>query len=522
MKKIFFLVVMLGIFKVSQAQITFQKTYGGTGFDQGNSVQQTNDGGFIVAGYTKSFGAGGKDVYLVKTASDGTLEWAKTYGGTGDDSGNYVQQTSDGGFIIAGQTNSFGVLDGVYLVKTASDGALQWAKTFGGDIGYAVQQTNDGGFIITGEAYYLGPGYLDVYLIKTASNGALQWTKTFGGTDGEYGNSVQQSNDGGFIIAGYTGSFGVDGEVYLVKTKSDGSLEWAKTFGGTGAEYGCSVQQTNDGGFIISGITWDLTSLNQNADVYIVKTSSDGTLQWTKTFGDTTRDQGYSIQQTNDGGFIIIGFSISFGFGDPDCYLIKTDSAGNQLWSKTFVGASLDIGYSIQQTNDGGFIITGGPQTAKDDVFLIKTDSNGNSGTVIYCYETAVTSIVGSLGVEGSTATQTGSGGTEGNPATQTGTGGVETAICTTDGVHEPENLNSISLSPNPFSTETTISVQNSKFEVQSFILYDVFGRAVKTLNFEHGAHNFKLERGNLGSGIYFYKVSGDGNVLGTGKVIVE
>ena len=307
------------------------KIFGGTEWDFAYSVQQTSDGGYIVSGSTESLGAGNDDVYLIKTDSSGNTLWAKTFGGTGSESGQSVQQTSDGGYIIAGKTASLGSgNEDIYLIKTDSSGDTLWTKTFGEtslDEGFSVQQTSDGGYIIVGNAgEYLLESY--VYLIKTDDSGDTLWTKTYGGTSLDGGNSVQQTNDGGYIIAGWTRSFGAgDMDVYLIKTDESGDTLWTKTFGGQSSDQGQSVKQTSDGGYIIVGWTGSFGA--GDSDVYLIKTDGSGDTLWTKTFGGTDLDWGYSVQQTNDGGYIVAGRTRSFGAGDMDVYLIKTDANGD-------------------------------------------------------------------------------------------------------------------------------------------------------------------------------------------------
>jgi hypothetical protein len=359
--------------------ILWTKTYGGDSYETGYSVQQTSDGGYIIVGSTWSFDAGFADVYLIKTDANGDTVWTKVYGGTNDDVGRSVQQTSDEGFIIVGGTRSFGAgYSDIYLIRTDTNGDAIWTKTFGGtdwDYGRSVQQTSDGGFIVVGETGSFGEGGSDVYLIRTDTNGDAVWTKTYGGTADDYGYSVQQISDGGFIVAGELGSFGEGGtDVYLVKTDANGDTVWTKTYGGTTSDYGYSVQQTSDKGYIIAGETW---SFGQGgADIYLIKTDANGDTIWTKTYGGANNDYGYSVQQTSGGGYIIAGETWSFGEGGADVYLIKANKNGNTIWTKTYGGTASDLGYSVKQTFNGGYIIAGKTSSfgaGLTDVYLIKT-----------------------------------------------------------------------------------------------------------------------------------------------------
>jgi hypothetical protein len=353
------------------------KTFGGLENDEGFAVQQTSDGGYIITGYTESFGVGPRNVYLIKTYANGNTQWTRTYGGTDTDCGFSVQQSSDGGYIIAGWTSSFGAGSyDVYLIKTNFNGDTLWTKTFGWDYdekSYSVQQTNDGGYIIVG---YTGmPPQRDIYLIKTNAIGNRQWARTFQvGYADDVGYSVQQTFDGGYIISGYTGNQ-VNHDVYLVKTDTNGYVIWSNTVGGSNDDQSFSVQQTYDSGYIITGFTKSFGAGEE--DVYLIKTNANGDTLWTKTYGGAAKDIGRCVQQTIDGGYIIIGETWSFGAGENDFYLIRTNTNGNTLWTKTFGGSGQDGGYSVRQTSDQGYIITGttrcfGPGNAS--VWLIKTE----------------------------------------------------------------------------------------------------------------------------------------------------
>ena len=315
----------------SNGNLAWQRTYGGSGYDFGFSVDQTTDGGYIVVGGTSSFKVNNLDVYLLKLNSDGSLAWQNTFGGNIDDYALSVQQTTDGGYIVAGATTSFGAGDcDVYVLKINPDGSLAWEKTFGGngeDQAASIQQTTDGGYIVAGVTTSFGAGDCDVYVLKINPDGSLAWEKTFGGNGEDQAASIQQTTDGGYIVAGVTTSFGAGScDVYVLKLNSDGSLAWQKTYGGDAADYASSIQQTTDGGYIVAGVTGLFES--GSSDAYILKLNSDGSLAWQKTYGGNGYDAASSIQQTTDGGYIVAGVTKSFGAGYEDVYILKLDSNG--------------------------------------------------------------------------------------------------------------------------------------------------------------------------------------------------
>jgi hypothetical protein len=361
------------------SQQRWERTYGGARDDQGYSVQQTSDTGYIVAGATISFG-NYLQVYVVKTNASGDTLWTQTYGGTGIDYGTSVQQTSDGGYIITGLSDSYGNGEQVYLIKTNASGDTLWTRTYGGsgvEVGQSVQQTSDGGYIVAGRSNSYGDS-MQVYLIKTDASGDTLWTRTYGGMFDNWGSSVQQTSDGGYIVVGTTRLFMTGYKVYLIKTNSSGDTLWSKTYVGQYDAYGNSVQQTSDGGYIVTG--FDYSSAN-SFQVYLIKTNSSGDTLWIMTYGGSSYDKGNSVQQTMDGGYIVAG-TYDFNGGNPQGYLVKTNASGDTLWTRTYGGAAIDYGNFVQQTMDGGFIVAGSSTSFGNgyQVYLIKTDANGSSG----------------------------------------------------------------------------------------------------------------------------------------------
>ena len=359
----------------------FTKNFGGNLWDYGNSVQQTIDGGYIITGEISSSENGSSDIWLIKTDSEGQEEWNQTFDGNDRDYGKSVKQTVDGGYIIIGSTGSDYYYD-VWLIKTDPKGTEEWNQTFGGDnkdYGNSVQQTIDGGYIITGEISSSGNGSSDVLLIKTDQQGQEEWIQTFGGSDYDIGNSIEQTYDGGYIITGSTRSYGNgSSDVLLIKTDQQGQEEWIQTFGGGYIDIGNSIKQTSDNGYIITGYTQSYG--NGSRDVWLIKTNSQGNEEWNQTFGGSYVDIGNSIQQTIDGGYIITGSRGTDYYSD--LWLIKTDYQGNEEWNQTFGGNDYDFGNSVQQTTDDGYIIIGHTKSYGNggyDIFLIKTDSEGNT-----------------------------------------------------------------------------------------------------------------------------------------------
>jgi hypothetical protein len=292
---------------------------------------------------------GDGDFWVVKLSDGGSLLWQKTFGGSGYDSANSVRQTSDGGYVIAGCSDSDDGDGDVLVVKLSEAGSILWQNRSGGrgpDGAESVRQTSDGGYIIAG---YTNSGDDDVtgnrrkydfLVVKLSEGGSLQWNKSFGGKGGDFADSIQQTSDGGYIIAGRSDSN--DGDVtgnhgrndfWVVKISEGGSLQWQKTFGGSGNDEAESIWQTSDGGYIVAGSSesndGDVTGTHGDGDYWAVKLTDGGSIQWQKTFGGGDVDVAKSVRQTSDGGYVIAGYSksndgdVTGNHGSSDFWVVK-------------------------------------------------------------------------------------------------------------------------------------------------------------------------------------------------------
>ncbi len=387
MKKNICLVSLLLIFSTGHAQLTFQQVIGSTVDDNVFSLSHCSDGGYLLAGY-QSDSLGINNIYLVKTNGLGDTLWTRVIGGPGPEDAWFAGQTPDGGFLAAGSTAGFGAGgNDVYVLKTDGSGTPLWFKTYGdggSQQGLAACLTSDSGMVITGSAG--GTGADNLLLMKVDSTGNLSWAKIIGGINFEQGYSVDETADGGFVITGVTFSYGAGlGDVWLIKTDAAGNIQWSKTYGGSDGDVGYSVRTVSDHGFILTGYSSSFGTAN--ADVYLIKTDSLGNLQWSKLYSGPNADYGYSVLQTPDGGYIVSGITISF-FSVQSNYLLRTDNAGNLMWSKIYTQASqyFDSRSPLLQTTDGGFMTASSSNlnfSGSRDIYWIKTDSSGSSG----CHE---------------------------------------------------------------------------------------------------------------------------------------
>jgi hypothetical protein len=306
--------------------VVWARSYGGAGFDVGFCVRQTPDGGYIISGNTTSFGSAG--IYLIKTNASGDTLWTKTYGTTNIDYGRTVEPTVDGGYIIVGRCGSPTYNYDAYVIKTDGLGDTLWTRTYGGspnnimDWAQSVKLTPDSGYLLVGstESNWNAGHYSDAWLFRTDSSGNVRWVRTYGGGGYDYGNEVQEIADG-YVIFGTARSWsGGINDYYMIRTDTAGIIQWQKTYGGGGWDHGMVGELTSDGGYIMGGTTNSFGS--GLADLYLVKTDSAGDSTWTKTFGGADNDSGWAVHETAPDNYIIAGSTLSHGAGGGDMWIL--------------------------------------------------------------------------------------------------------------------------------------------------------------------------------------------------------
>jgi hypothetical protein len=373
-----------------------QQTYGGVAYDAVYDVIQTDDGGFIALGNSASYDPllFYYDFYLIKTDAFGNLQWQKTIGSPFWESGYGFNKASDGGYILVGsKTDMSSFTTDVYVVKVDASGNVQWDKTFGGarnEKARTVQQTVDGGYVIFGDSDSFGSVSFqsDLYVIKISATGTLEWESVIGGDFTEWAWGGMQTADGGYVVSGDTRSFSAPvgvADVYLVKLDATGNQVWDKTYGDMNLDTGRSILETSDNGFIITGET--TPSGSSSARAFLSRTDSVGNVQWTKAYGASSQHTvGRSVKETPDGGFVVAGDQDTPSGFDKDGYLLKVDELGNVQWENTYGGPAIEFIYGVTTTTNGGYVISGRTLSFGEgnyDAYLIRLDSNGENPTML-------------------------------------------------------------------------------------------------------------------------------------------
>jgi len=364
--------------------ISWAKTYGGSGSDGGSAICESDDGGFLITGYTFSHGSGDADILVIKTDNEGNIIWQKTFGGSGTEYG-YDCIATEGGYLITGYTTSFGTgSKDVFLIKIDENGNEIWQKTCGEeswDVGTSLCPTADSGYAICGFTHSFGEGEEDVYLIKTDQDGNEIWSKTYGGNRIEMGNSVCATPDGGFLIGATSGSFSKNTDLYLIRTDSRGEKIWEKTYAakgpaGHGFDWCNTMSSTKDSGAILVGYSDCVPTM----DICTIKVDEDGNEVWQKVLGDNPfYDYGNAVFETTDGNYLIAGTTKSIvrnkQLYNNNFYLARLDANGNTLSEKRIDSGGNDWCSSVIMTKDGGIVLLGYTNSSHEgdfDICLVK------------------------------------------------------------------------------------------------------------------------------------------------------
>ncbi|MCW8897022.1 MAG: gliding motility-associated C-terminal domain-containing protein [Flavobacteriales bacterium] len=404
MKQIFFFILLLitnhVISQCTQGSVsTFQKAIGGTGNERAHSVQQTTDGGYIIVGETTSFGAGAKDWFIIKMDANGNAQWTKTYGGILDDDGLsiIIKQTSDGGYIVCGLTNSFGASQDPYILKLNNTGNIQWEKRIPGsspDYFRDIHELANGNFIFTGSVLTVSTGNSDAYFCEISPSGNLISNTSIGENGRSHSTSITELPSGNFILSGNTNFSNVDNANYI-KVDANGNVIWSKEYGLVpSSESFYKTILLNDGNLLSVGLIG-----NASFDILLMKSDTNGNVIWTKSYGGANNDVGVGVKEKSNGELIISAYTSSFGSSN-ELLLINTDSSGNVIWSKSYGGTANELtdnwGRTHEITASGEVIIVGGTTSfgaGSEDIYIVKTNECGES----FCNEQNVTLTVNSL-----------------------------------------------------------------------------------------------------------------------------
>jgi len=367
-------------------QLTWQRTYGAYSTEEGNSVVVLDDG-YMVVGSTGSFGAGSGDIYVLKLTLEGERAWSRTLGGNGVDQGRQVKATSDGGFIVAGFTNSSGNggYDG-YLAKLNSDGWPIWERTFGGsdwDFFHSVIERPDGGFMAAGETFSNGSGDSDAWLVHVSDDGDLIWEDQYGGIEGDLARSIIHCSSGGYLFAGET-TVGGDQDAWIVRVDDAGGTLWTSTQGGDSLDIVNSVVETIDGGFAAVGTT---KSFNTVTEAYHFKVDVTGVLVWEWNWGQVNDQESFDVKELPDGRLLSTGYVTSGGSGGRDMFIFFTLSDGSferGVSNGGDDGEGDEVGSGLALTPDGGSIHCGSTTSfgfGPKDAYVVKTNDTGWTAT---------------------------------------------------------------------------------------------------------------------------------------------
>lgn len=481
--RLFFLLMLFANAGILHAQV-FQFHYGNANEQDAYPMTKPASGGFLIGGSSRGNNAGGKDALLLRTDDNGSLQWSRTYGGSGDETAFGVNALSNGGYAACGESFSASAAGDAFLFRTDSAGNLLWWKNYGSpyyDIAYSFLQLSDGGFVLAGLTE-TNPGDYDAFLIRTDSNGDTLWTKIFGGPGIDHAVQVIQTNDGGFFFCGKILSYGAGYcDCWLVKTDANGNLQWTNFIGGAGWDEAMSVVERPDGYALCGGTN---SGGQGNYDFLLFKTDLSGNLQWAKAYGGSNVEASYSIVDVPGRGYAFCGYTETFGPGhsrgtdSANVWLIHTDYAGDTIWARAFGGSLKEECFSVQITNDSGFALTGYTTSFGDSTqaYLFTTDSTGAAGCnekishpdiTVLNFAQAQNSILKSPGLS-----------VNNFPAQANNGSASGTQLCGGPLTVREEPSAALFAYPNPFGE--TIHIRLNKTVQDKILLTDISGRIVK------------------------------------------
>lgn len=462
-KLLLILLIMLSFAIVASAQAPdtlWTRTFGGNDVEMPTWIEPAHDGGFVISGYTRSYAVAYDDMYIVKINADGSTDWAYTYGDSGTDNANDIRRTRDGGYIIAGWSNSGGHGAKYRLVKITASGSFLWQHDYGPDsstnYGFGVCQTLDGGFVICGQVYYYGNwGYdWDPIIIKTDEGGNVLNQYQINKANSQYTFRVIATQDSGAMAVRGTGSF------WFAKLNSNGDTVYTKSFGSAAS---CnSIIQLHDGGYAAFGHR-DRGYPNEE-QFWLIRLNANGDSLWSRYYGGVDPDEGYCVQETYDHGFIMVGHM--YPPGEPfDISIVRADSLGNQLWSSHYGNQYSDFGVAVQCTPDSGYIVLGrtAPNSTMYDYYVIRLGRDPVFNDISF------------------------------EP----------------DGM--PDAFELAQNHPNPFNVKTMIEYSIQKKALISIDIYDILGRKIANIiedEREPGTYREIWDASEMPSGIYFYKLT--------------
>jgi hypothetical protein len=532
-KNIFFFIIILFLLNNSlRAQVRFQHVYGGSGYEDVQEVIETPDGGYITCGTTESFGAGQSDIFVVKTDDAGVVQWSKAYGSPGNEFGAAIKKAPAGGYIIAGYTYGLStdtLTDDFLLIKINSAGTVQWSKTYGGpdnDEAHALTVMPDSGFVIAGTtASFGGATNQSGFVVRTDKDGNKLWSKAVTQNSDQQLFAVDATDDGGCIVAGYTYVTSLTlFDVFVAKLAANGTKQWIRSYGGFSSEQAYSVKQSLSGGYVVAGYTASFGTGQD--DAFIMRLSNNGSLTWFNAYGTNESERARTVLWgTNDG--IIIGgqAKVSSPVGPIDNnFLLKTDTSGTVLWAKTYgPSVNISLAYSTALCSDGGFVmggLTGGFGAQQNDIYLVKTNDLGGSGCNQVNWQ-----LFSSAGTPADTA-----GGT-------LTTGGIEntvTAVKTNTIIHTFIQCNSTGLGisentgetknmfyPNPANNEINIITNAALTGNIKIQISDPEGKLMLSETFEDFKDKIKLPVNHFPAGIYFVNMT-SGKMQTLQKLIIQ